>query len=160
MPFTSTNRVAVSPAVISTIGTRLVRACLPNEGNLRRRRRGTVRIRNPDYEPRPRQGNVMEPKFHSPSVSAANATRDQAGFRPESNSPAWACTREAAQARARMIARLDGRAPDEVSQYDYEQAKREITGKNSMVQQDALFDQFDGGTQRGGPRVNPRAPRP
>ena len=49
-------------------------------------------------------------------------------------------TREKVRARARTLASMDGRTPTEVSQADYEQAKRELTGKPELAEQEAILD--------------------
>jgi len=42
--------------------------------------------------------------------------------------------------RARALASIEGRTPVEVLQTDYEQAKRELTGKSGLAQQEAMLD--------------------
>ena len=54
--------------------------------------------------------------------------------------PTEVLTREKVRARARAIAMRDGRSPVEVSQNDYEQAKRELTGLSDFAQQEAMLD--------------------
>lgn len=49
-------------------------------------------------------------------------------------------SRAMVHARARGLALIAGRAPADVSQLDYEQAKRELTGESDMDRQDALLD--------------------
>jgi hypothetical protein len=49
-------------------------------------------------------------------------------------------TREMARARARELSIMAGRAPDQVTQADYEQAKRELTGESDVDRQDAKLD--------------------
>ena len=49
-------------------------------------------------------------------------------------------TREKVRVRARSLALLDGRPPSAVSQIDYEQAKRELTGLSGLTQQEAMLD--------------------
>lgn len=49
-------------------------------------------------------------------------------------------TREKVRVRARALALIDGRTPVEVLQADYEQAKRELTGKFGLAQQEAMLD--------------------
>lgn len=49
-------------------------------------------------------------------------------------------TREKVRARARALASMEGRSPTEVSQIDYEQAKRELTGQTGLEQQEAMLD--------------------
>ena len=49
-------------------------------------------------------------------------------------------TREMVQARTRELALIAGRAPPHVSQADYEQAKRELTGESDMDRQEAMLD--------------------
>jgi hypothetical protein len=50
-----------------------------------------------------------------------------------------AVSRENAQTRARAIASRAGREPADVSQSDYEQAKRELTGTSDPAQQEELL---------------------
>jgi hypothetical protein len=49
-------------------------------------------------------------------------------------------TRAMVQARARELAVIAGRAPPYVTQVDYQQAKRELTGESDIDRQDALLD--------------------
>ncbi len=49
-------------------------------------------------------------------------------------------TREMVQARTRELAMIAGRIPPEVSQADYEQARRELTGESDLDRQDAILD--------------------
>jgi hypothetical protein len=49
-------------------------------------------------------------------------------------------TREKVRVRARALASMEGRNPTDVSQIDYEQAKRELTGKSGLAQQEAMLD--------------------
>ncbi|MEO6994010.1 MAG: hypothetical protein ABI273_10295 [Lacunisphaera sp.] len=49
-------------------------------------------------------------------------------------------TRAMVQARARELALIAGRTAHEVTQADYEQAKRELTGESDVDRQDALLD--------------------
>jgi hypothetical protein len=49
-------------------------------------------------------------------------------------------TREMIHARARELAMIAGRAPPHVSQADYEQAKRELTGESDLDRQEALLE--------------------
>lgn len=49
-------------------------------------------------------------------------------------------TREMVQARARELAIIAGRVPPHVSQADYEQAKRELTGEPDIDRQEALLE--------------------
>lgn len=49
-------------------------------------------------------------------------------------------TREMAQARARELAALAARPPADVTQADYEEAKRELTGESDRDRQDAVLD--------------------
>jgi hypothetical protein len=48
-------------------------------------------------------------------------------------------TREEVRARARELAAIAGRAPHEVAQGDYEQAKREVTGESDQELQEAML---------------------
>lgn len=50
-----------------------------------------------------------------------------------------AVSREKAKTRARAIASRAGREPADVSQSDYEQAKRELTGTSDPAQQEKLL---------------------
>ncbi|MFT3780537.1 MAG: hypothetical protein QM790_00885 [Nibricoccus sp.] len=56
---------------------------------------------------------------------------------PSSRGP---LTREKVRERARTLAANEGRTPANVSQSDYEQAKRELTGLSGLAQQEALLD--------------------
>jgi len=49
-------------------------------------------------------------------------------------------TREDIHVRARELALIDGRTPPNVSQADYEQAKRELTGESELDRQEAMLD--------------------
>ena len=49
-------------------------------------------------------------------------------------------TRKMAQARARELALMAGRVPPHVTQADYEQAKRELTGGPDMNRQEAILE--------------------
>jgi len=49
-------------------------------------------------------------------------------------------TREKVQARARELALIAGRTPLLVSQSDYAQARRELTGESDLDLQDAILD--------------------
>jgi len=49
-------------------------------------------------------------------------------------------TRAMVQARARELAVIAGRAPPYVTQVDYQQARRELTGESDMDRQDAILD--------------------
>jgi hypothetical protein len=49
-------------------------------------------------------------------------------------------TREMVQTRARELALIAGRSPPHVTQLDYEQAKRELTGGSDMDRQDAMLE--------------------
>jgi hypothetical protein len=49
-------------------------------------------------------------------------------------------TRDLVQARTRELAVIAGRTPQQVSQADYERAKRELTGETDMDRQDAALD--------------------
>jgi hypothetical protein len=51
-------------------------------------------------------------------------------------------TREDVHARARKLALIDGRPPADVSQADYEQAKRELTGQSDLDRQEAVLDEM------------------
>jgi hypothetical protein len=49
-------------------------------------------------------------------------------------------TREMVHARTRELALIAGRAPPHVTQADYEQAKRELTGEADMDRQEAILE--------------------
>ncbi len=49
-------------------------------------------------------------------------------------------TREMVHARARELALIAGHAPPHVSQADYEQAKRELTGESDLDRQEAVLE--------------------
>lgn len=49
-------------------------------------------------------------------------------------------TREDVQARARELALIDGHTPPDVTQAEYEQAKRELTGESDLDRQEAVLD--------------------
>lgn len=49
-------------------------------------------------------------------------------------------TRAMVQARARELAVIAGRAPPHVTQVDYQQARRELTGESDVDRQDAILD--------------------
>lgn len=51
-----------------------------------------------------------------------------------------AITRAMLHARTRELAAKAGRIPPEVTQLDYEQAKRELTGETDLDRQDLFFD--------------------
>jgi hypothetical protein len=51
-------------------------------------------------------------------------------------------TRKMVHARARELAVIAGRAPSGVSQADYEQAKRELTGESDLDKQEAMLESF------------------
>ena len=66
-------------------------------------------------------------------------------------------THETARTRAREIARHAGRGPAAVSQMDYEQAKRELTGTSDYLRQEELLTP----AQAASPVRRPgKAPRP
>lgn len=52
-------------------------------------------------------------------------------------------TREAVRARARELTVGAGRAPHNVAQGDYEQAKREVTGESDLVRQEEILEATD-----------------
>lgn len=62
------------------------------------------------------------------------------GLFNENPSGARPLTREKVRVRARALASIEGRTPVEVLQADYEQAKRELTGKSGLAQQEAMLD--------------------
>jgi hypothetical protein len=49
-------------------------------------------------------------------------------------------TRDLVQARTRELAVIAGRTPHQVTQADYERAKRELTGETDIDRQDAALD--------------------
>ena len=49
-------------------------------------------------------------------------------------------TRERVDARTHELALLAGRPPPHVTQSDYEQAKREVTGESDIDRQEAMFE--------------------
>jgi len=49
-------------------------------------------------------------------------------------------TREMIYARTRELATLAGREPFQVTQIDYEQARRELTGESDFDRQNAVLD--------------------
>ena len=49
-------------------------------------------------------------------------------------------TREMVHARTRTLALGAGRPPWQISQADYEQARRELTGESEMTRQEARLD--------------------
>src|ERR1700691_2406931 len=51
-----------------------------------------------------------------------------------------AVTRDMVHERARELAMISGRAPHDVSQSDYEQAKRELTGGSDMDSQEEILE--------------------
>ena len=59
---------------------------------------------------------------------------------PKKLTETGAVTREGLRARARELAVIAGRVPPQVSQLDYEQAKRELTGESEGDRQDAILD--------------------
>ena len=48
----------------------------------------------------------------------------------------------------RELALIAGRTPAHVTQADYEQARREVTGESDMDRQDAILDSFPGEKSR------------
>ncbi len=55
-------------------------------------------------------------------------------------SPIRPVTREMLHTRTVELAALAGRAAYEIRQFDYERAKREITGESDFDKQQAMFD--------------------
>ena len=49
-------------------------------------------------------------------------------------------TREMVRQRSRELALIAGRNPPQVSQIDYEQAKRELTGESDLDRQDTILE--------------------
>jgi hypothetical protein len=49
-------------------------------------------------------------------------------------------TREHVNVRAHELAVIAGRAPPHVTQADYEQAKREVTGESDLERQEAMLN--------------------
>jgi hypothetical protein len=62
-------------------------------------------------------------------------------------------TREKIRVRARALASMEGRTPTDVSQIDYEQAKRELTGKSGFAQQEAILNLLPEAGRQCGPCV-------
>jgi hypothetical protein len=62
------------------------------------------------------------------------------GIIAENFSGIGAVTRDMVHARARELAMISGRAAHDVSQADYEQAKRELTGESDMDRQDEILE--------------------
>jgi hypothetical protein len=62
------------------------------------------------------------------------------GVRAENMEKIEPVTRDDVQARARELALIDGRTAPDVSQADYEQAKRELTGESDLDRQEAVLD--------------------
>lgn len=52
-------------------------------------------------------------------------------------------TRERVHARTRELAVTAGRSPLQITQADYEQARREITGESDMARQEARLENAD-----------------
>jgi hypothetical protein len=61
-----------------------------------------------------------------------------------------AVTRSQVRGRARELALLSGRSPHQVSQVDYERAKRELTGETDLRRQEARLNAL--------PEINPAHP--
>jgi len=59
---------------------------------------------------------------------------------PNARNELVAVTREDVRCRARELAALRGRAPHEVTQSDYEQARRELTGETDFDRQEAKLE--------------------
>jgi hypothetical protein len=62
------------------------------------------------------------------------------GFLTENVTEIEPVTRENVNARARDLALIDGRTPPNVSQGEYEQAKRELTGEADLNRQEAMLN--------------------
>ena len=56
------------------------------------------------------------------------------------DSPNLPVTRQMVYARTIELACLAGRSSHEIRQFDYEQAKRELTGESDSDKQQAIFD--------------------
>jgi hypothetical protein len=70
---------------------------------------------------------------------------------PGPTAPAPTSIRERLRQRTRELALRAGRTALQVSQLDYEQAKREITGESDPACQDAVLSTFDPPHTRGAP---------
>jgi hypothetical protein len=66
-----------------------------------------------------------------------------------------AVTRDMVHARARELALISGRPASEISQADYEQAKRELTGESDMDRQDEVLESLPESS-----RADPEPPSP
>ena len=64
------------------------------------------------------------------------------GIIAENFSGVGAVSRAMVHARARELALIAGRPAQQVTQVDYEQAKRELTGEKDIDRQEALLDSF------------------
>ena len=65
-------------------------------------------------------------------------------------------TREMVHARTRSLAVSAGRPPWQISQADYEQARRELTGESEMARQEArLEDDAESGPREPGRSASP-----
>ena len=61
---------------------------------------------------------------------------------PERAPEAEPVTREDVHVRARELALIDGRTPQDVTRAEYEQAKRELTGESDLDRQEAVLDEI------------------
>lgn len=64
------------------------------------------------------------------------------GARVGDRSSLGPATRAQVNARAHELAVIAGRAPPYVTQADYQQAKREVTGETELDRQDAILDAY------------------
>jgi hypothetical protein len=62
------------------------------------------------------------------------------GAIPDRQTCLFPATRQQVHIRTREIASISGRGPLEVSQNDYEQARREVTGESDGERQEAVLD--------------------
>lgn len=77
--------------------------------------------------------------MNSPPLYQGTLTDSSAGSAP--------VTREMVRARTRELTLLAGRSPLQVSQSDYEQAKRELTGESDLDRQLAVLDTLPASTR-------------
>jgi hypothetical protein len=61
--------------------------------------------------------------------------------------------RELLELRTRALALRAGRVPPYISQLDYEQAKRELTGESELERQDAVIALLEAGAGESSPSV-------
>ena len=69
-----------------------------------------------------------------------NKSEPSAGnITPAADPPIGGSPRHQLQIRTRELAALAGRLPHEITQADYEQAKREVTGESNLDRQNAFL---------------------